>query len=88
MASQDPRYREASRRVAAKINFCRFLGLYLILSVFFWVIAFMTNGGWWPIWYMVGAGFGLAWMAYNAFMPQISEEERQRMIEDEMRRNR
>ncbi len=88
MQQDDPRYQAAAQRVKARTDFYRYLAIYLILSVFFWVIAIATDGGWWPVWYMIGGGIGVAFMGLNVFIPRKTEEERQRMIEEEMRRGR
>jgi hypothetical protein len=80
-------YQVAERRVRRKLNFYRSLGSYVIVCGLLWVIALMTNGGWWPVWVMIGWGFGLAWQAWDVFGPQDDPISRQRQIEEEMRRN-
>ncbi len=81
-------YRVAEQRVGRKTSFYRTLAAYVIVSISLWAVAFLTNGGWWPAWVMLGWGIGLAWQAYDAFGLRNTEYDRRRMIEEEMRRSR
>jgi hypothetical protein len=85
--SNEELYREAVRRVQKKTNFFRTLASYLVICAMLWVIALLTGGGLWPAWVMLGWGFALVWMAIDAFgLPGQTPGDRQRMIEEEMRR--
>ncbi len=79
-------YQEAARKVRKKIGFYRTLASYVIVCIFFWGIAIVSDGGWWPAWVMLGWGIGLAFQGFDAFAPGQTEAEKQRMIQEELRR--
>lgn len=79
--------KEATRRVQKKINFYRTLTSYVVINGFLWVLWMMTGVGYpWPIWVSLGWGIGLAFQFLDAFAFGISDNQRQQMINDEMRR--
>lgn len=92
-ASQPPdpqaeAYRQASRRVRARLDFQKNLRAYLLVNGLLWVIYFLTmnpaHPSFWPIWSTVFWGIGLLAQWWNLSGRQ---EDRQRhMIEEEMRR--
>jgi len=88
-------YRQAERRVQARLRFYKHLASYLIVNAFLWIIAVVSWIGsgsgsiWsliWPIWVSVFWGIGLVSDYIQTF--SLNESTRQRMIEDEMRRMR
>ena len=49
-------------------EFKRHLGVYLVMSVFFFVLNLVTNPGhWWFYWPMLGWGLGVALQGVNAY---------------------
>lgn len=81
--------KEAARRVQKKINFYKNLGSYVIVIGFLWMIAILTGSGAWPIFPMLGWGLGVVFQALDAFIfGSITENTRQNMIQEEMRRMR
>jgi hypothetical protein len=81
-------YRQATRRVKAKLDFRRHLQSYLVVNAFLWAIALITmNPGrpsFWPIWITVFWGIGL--FAQYWQISGREDEQRRRMIDEEMRR--
>lgn len=81
------RYQLATKKVQKKLNFYKSLTTYLIVCAFLWAIALLTGSGYpWPIWVMLGWGVGLAFQAIDAFSFTANEQQRQQMIEEEVRR--
>lgn len=73
----------AVKRIQAKRNFWRMLGVFAIVSGILTAIWAMSGGGYyWPMWAMFGMGIALAFAGLGAFGPanappseaQISEE--------------
>jgi hypothetical protein len=88
-------YRQAERRVNAKLRFYKHLTSYLVVNAFLWVIAlvsWVSSGSgsiWtliWPIWVTIFWGIGLASDYVQTF--GLNDNTRQRMIEEEMKRIR
>lgn len=83
-------YRQAERRVKAKMEFYSHLTAYIIVNGFLIVIyLFTTPGGYpWFIWPMFGWGIGLAFhfASVFGFGKANSPDVRRRMIEEEMRK--
>lgn len=81
-------YRQASRRVRARLDFQKNLWSYLLVNGFLWLIYFMTTGvghqSFWPIWITVFWGIGLVAQWWN--LSGREDDRRRRMVEDEMRR--
>jgi hypothetical protein len=91
----DAAYRQAEKRVQARLRFYKHLTSYLIVNGFLWIIAFMgwigsgASSVWtliWPVWVSVFWGIGLLSDYIQTF--SLNETTRQRMIEEEMRRMR
>jgi hypothetical protein len=93
---EDPQaaaYKRAAKLVDEKIKFYKHLTTYLIINGFLWFIALATvpsgvplPGRIWPIWITVFWGIGLASQWWRVF--GTSEQRRQQMIEEELRRMR
>jgi hypothetical protein len=88
---QDDLYRRAVERANAKMKFYKHLSSYLIVNGFLWFIALMTSHGnfWavsWPLWVTVFWGIGVVSDYFKTF--GFSENTRQRLIEDELRKMR
>lgn len=80
------RYKEAAKRVEKKVNFYKSLGSFVIVCSFLWVLALLTGGSLWPLWIMFFWGIGLAFQAVDAFGGWVSDEQRRKMIDEEIRR--
>jgi hypothetical protein len=85
---RDPQLWHLARRRA---SFRVHLGVYLIMSVVFWLLWSFTNdpqyndGLPWPVWPMLGWGIGVAFHYIGAFVSHRSnavEREYQKLIED------
>ena len=91
MAQEDP-YKEARRRVKAKKKFYRHLTMYIIFSVFFFLLNAATSEFLWFIFPVLGWGVGVAAHYVTVFgMPgsgRGSDEWEAREIERELRRMR
>ncbi|HEX2915255.1 MAG TPA: 2TM domain-containing protein [Chloroflexia bacterium] len=93
---QDPQaeaYRQAVKRVNARLAFYRHLATYVIVNAFLWgiaIIGWLSSGhhwglgSFWPIWITVFWGIGLLSQAWQVF--GMSDNRRQQMIEEELRR--
>ncbi|PSR11276.1 MAG: hypothetical protein DA408_02805 [Bacteroidetes bacterium] len=84
-------YETARKRVAEKKKFYGHLSTYLVMSVFFFVLNWLTSpGSWWFYWPMLGWGIGVAMQYLRVFgMPGSglgSREWEDQEIEKEMRR--
>ena len=87
-------YRQAEKRVRAKLDFYTHLAVYVLVNGFL-IIIYLTTGpipGWynypWFVWSMFGWGIGLLFHYLAVFMTSHPnhEDTRRRMIEAEMRR--
>ncbi len=89
IAYQDA-YKQAERRVQAKMGFYGHLTSYILVNGFLIVIYLFTSPGGYPwfIWPMLGWGIGLAFhfAGVFGFGNSNSADVRRRMIEEEMRR--
>ena len=88
---EDELYHRAVERANAKMKFYKHLSSYLIVNGFLWFIALFTSHGnfWaisWPLWVTVFWGIGLVSDYIKTF--GLSENTRQRLIEDELRKMR
>lgn len=90
---KDPRLWDIARRRAA---FKRHLLVYLVMSVFFWVLWLLTGDGYhkgeipWPVWPMFGWGIGIVFNyinAYNAVGNSGIEREYQKLKEQQSKNN-
>ncbi len=88
--NEDDEYRRAKRRVRARLGFYRHLAMYAAVMVSLFVLDWLTGGGFWVQWPAGIWGAILVWQAFNVFVfPQIwSSETEERMIEEELRRQR
>jgi hypothetical protein len=81
-------YRQASRRVRARLDFQKHLWSYLLVNGFLWIIYFMTmnpaHQTFWPIWSTVFWGIGVAAQWWQ--LSGREDDRRRRMVEEEMRR--
>lgn len=77
--------RKAAReRIEAKRNFWRYVGTWVILSVFFTLLWLFTGRGYyWPGWVIAAMAIGGAFMGFNAYVQggPPSEERIQREID-------
>ncbi len=92
---EDPQaaaYRQAARRVEARLRFYKHLTIYLMINGFLWFIALATvhsgslMGRIWPIWITVFWGIGLFsewWRVFGS-----DDRRREDMIQEELRRMR
>lgn len=78
----------AVKRIKAKRDFWRTLGIFLIVWVILTAVWALSGGGYfWPIWAMFGMGIALLFMAWGAFGPaEVPPSEEQ--INDEIRKMR
>lgn len=81
-------YRKAAYRVRAKLDFRRHLQSYILVNALLWAIALITMNpfrpSFWPIWITVFWGIGLVAQYWK--ISGREDEQRQRMIDEEMRR--
>lgn len=76
----------AIKRIKAKQNFWRLLGVFAIVSAILTAIWAMSGGGYyWPMWAMFGMGIALAFSALSAFGPS-SQPPSEQQITEEMQR--
>jgi hypothetical protein len=88
--NQDDAYRRARRRVRARLGFYRHLATYAAVVVSLFLLDWITGGGFWVQWVAGIWGAFLVWQAFNVFVfPNVwSREMEEKMIEDELRRQR
>lgn len=83
--AEDPRRQAALARIHAKRGFLKYLGTWVILSIFFIVIWAAGGGGsFWPIWPIIGIGIGAFFMGLGAYGPRMgppSEEQIQKEMD-------
>ncbi len=81
-------YRKASSRVRARMDFQKHLRSYIFVNALLWGIALLTmspsHPSFWPVWITVFWGIGL--FAQYWQISGREDEQRRRMIEEEMRR--
>ena len=63
----DERYRLAKRRVRVLKGFYIHLATYIAVMVLLWLIDFLTGGGWWFYWPLLGWGIGIVAHAFTVF---------------------
>ena len=85
---KDPQMWELAKRRA---SFKGHLAIYLIISVFFWLLWYFTdstqdnNGLPWPIWPMLGWGIGVAFHYIGAYVRpknNAAEKEYEKLMKD------
>lgn len=85
-------YDIAKKRVEEKKKFYRHLSTYVVMSIFFYMINYLSNPGhWWFYWPMLGWGVGLAFHYVNIFgipglVEEMSPEWEEKQIQAELRR--
>jgi hypothetical protein len=81
-------YRKATNRVRSRLDFQRHLRSYILVNAMLWGICLLTMNpfrpSFWPIWITVFWGIGL--FAQYWQMSGREDEQRRRMIEEEMHR--
>jgi hypothetical protein len=91
MRYEDEEYRRARRRVRAKLNFYRHLATYAAVITALLVIDALTGDGLdFSVWVAGIWGAFVIWQAFSTFVfPTVfSPETEERMIEDELRKQR
>lgn len=63
----DERYRRAKRRVGVLKGFYIHLATYIGVIVLLLAIDFLTGGGWWFYWPLLGWGIGIIAHAFTVF---------------------
>lgn len=63
----DERYRRAKRRVGVLKGFYIHLATYLGVMALLFFIDFLTGGGWWFYWPLLGWGIGIIAHAFTVF---------------------
>lgn len=63
----DERYRRAKRRVGVLKGFYIHLATYIGVMVLLFFIDFLTGGGWWFYWPLLGWGIGIIAHAFTVF---------------------
>ena len=68
----------ARRRLEAKANSWRFLGLWVVLGALFTVLWAITSPGgyFWPVWPILGVGIGVAFSFFESYGRRRITEER------------
>ena len=88
----DDAYERARQRVRARLSFYRHLATYAAVIAAFIFIDLVTGGGIWdPVLWFAGLwGAVIVWQAFNVFVfPSVwSRETEERMIQEELRRQR
>ena len=88
----DDAYERARQRVRARLSFYRHLATYAAVVTPFFFIDIVTGGGLWgPTLWLAGLwGAILVWQFFNVFVfPSVwSKETEEKMIEDELRRQK
>ena len=92
-SGKDPELWELAKRRA---DFKKHFPAYLVMSVFFWVLWFVTgnrfhHGGVpWPVWPMLGWGIGVVFhymSAYGALQDDSAEREYQKLRDKQSNKN-
>lgn len=68
--TEEQRYEQARRRVAAMKEFYSHLTAYLVVNTGLFAIDLLTPGGWWFFWPLMGWGIGLVAHWAGVFGPQ------------------
>jgi fatty acid desaturase len=63
----DERYRRAKRRVSVLKGFYIHLATYIAVMAMLLLIDFLTGGGWWFYWPLLGWGIGIVAHAFTVF---------------------
>ena len=87
MSDQNNEMRAAAvKRINAKRNFWRMLGVFVILAILLTVIWALTGGGYfWPAWAFLGLGVAAAFTAWGAYGP-VQAPPSDEQVNDEMRK--
>jgi uncharacterized membrane protein len=84
--SDDALRSAAVKRIKAKRDFWRTLGIFVIVALILTAIWALSGGGYfWPIWAMFGMGIAALFMAWGAYGPAERPPSEQQ-IQDEMRK--
>lgn len=76
----------AVKRIKAKRDFWRLLGIFVIVSLLLTAIWAMSGRGYfWPMWAMFGMGIAAAFTGWGAYGPPATPPSEQQ-IDDEMRK--
>ena len=86
----DDAYRRARRRVRARLGFYRHAATYAAVVASLFALDWITGGGFWVQWVAGIWGAFIVWQAFNVFVfPSVwSRETEERMIEEELKRQR
>lgn len=87
----DPKYKEARKRVKAKQEFYRHIGTYVVMSAFFFLLNAVTAfGHWWFFWPMLGWGMAVLFHYVDVFgipgVEPMTAEWEERQLREEMDR--
>jgi hypothetical protein len=78
----------AVKRIKAKRDFWRLLGVFIIVSVILTAIWALSGGGYfWPMWAMFGMGIAALFTGWGAYGP-AEVPPSQQQIDDEIRKMR
>ncbi len=88
---KDQKYREARKRVKSKKEFFEHLTVYIVMSIFFFLLNALTAfGNWWFYWPILGWGIGVMFHYFEVFgfpgIPNMSEEWEEEQIREEMKK--
>ena len=87
MSDQNEQLRAAAvKRINAKRNFWRLVGVFAIVSLLLTVIWALSGGGYfWPMWAIFGMGVAAAFTGWGAYGPPAAPPSDEQ-INDEMRK--
>ncbi len=82
----DPLRAAAVKRIKAKRDFWRTLGIFVIVSLILTAVWALSGGGYfWPVWAMFGMGIAALFIGWGAYGPAERPPSEQQ-IADEMRK--